>query len=84
MMNTVLTPQSLRSASIFCIILLFLLCGTPACAQTPGTAPEPAVYLNFDEGSGNSALDSSVHGNSATLYNTSRIETAGCSRALVF
>jgi hypothetical protein len=49
-----------------------------------GVAPEPAVYLNFDEGSGNSALDSSVHGNSATLYNTSRIETAGCSRALVF
>jgi hypothetical protein len=84
MMNTMLSPRSLRLYGIFCIILLFLLCGTPACAQALAVAPEPAVYLNFDEGSGNSALDSSGHGNSATLYNTSRIETAGCSRALLF
>jgi Concanavalin A-like lectin/glucanases superfamily len=84
MMNTVLSPRSLRLYGIFCVIILFLLCGTLACAQTPALAPEPAVYLNFDEGSGNSALDSSGHGNSATLFNTSRIETAGCSRALVF
>ena len=84
MKNTMLSPRSLRLSGIFCIILLFLVCGTPACAQAPVVAPEPAVYLNFDEGSGNSALDSSGHGNSATLYNTSRIETAGCSRALLF
>jgi hypothetical protein len=84
MMNTMLSPRSVRLYGIFCIILLFLLCGTPACAQTQAVAPEPAVYLNFDEGSGNSALDGSGHGNSATLYNTSRIETAGCSRALLF
>ena len=84
MMNTMLTPRSLRLYGIFCIILLFLVCGTPASAQAPVVAPEPAVYLNFDEGSGDSALDSSGHGNSATLYNTSRIETAGCSRALLF
>jgi hypothetical protein len=84
MMNTMLSSQSLRLSGIFCVILLFLVCGTPACAQTPAVAPEPAVYLNFDEGSGNSALDSSGHGNSATLYNISRIETAGCSRALLF
>jgi len=84
MKNTMLSPRILRLSGIFCIILLFLVCGTPACAQAPVVAPEPAVYLNFDEGSGNSALDSSGHGNSATLYNTSRIETAGCSRALLF
>ena len=84
MTNTMLSPRSMRLYGIFCVILLFLLCGTPASAQTPAVAPEPAVYLNFDEGSGNSALDSSGYGNSATLYNISRIETAGCSRALLF
>ena len=84
MKNTMLSPRSMRSYGIFCIILLFLLCGTPVYAQTVAVAPEPAIYLNFDEGSGNSALDSSGHANSATLHNASRIEAGGCSRALSF
>jgi hypothetical protein len=64
--------------------MIVLLCGIPVQAKEPVAAPEPAVYLNFDEGSGNSAQDSSGHGNAATLHNTSRIESGGCSRALSF
>jgi hypothetical protein len=64
--------------------LLILACAAPALAQQQVSGPEPAVYLNFDEGSGNFALDSSGHGNAGTLYNVSRIEKAGCNRALSF
>jgi hypothetical protein len=69
---------------VLSLFLLFLVCGTLVYAQEQVTAPEPAIYLNFDEGSGNFALDSSGHGNAATLHNTSRIESGGCSRALSF
>jgi hypothetical protein len=69
---------------VLSLFLLFLVCGTLVYAQEQVTSPEPAIYLNFDEGSGNFALDSSGHGNAATLHNTSRIESGGCSRALSF
>jgi len=74
--------QSLRLYAVFCILLL--LCGIPAAAQAPATVPEPAIYLNFDEGSGNLVLDNSGHANSGTIANATRIETTGCSRALSF
>jgi hypothetical protein len=77
-------PWGMRSHVIFSLFFLFLVCGTLVCAQTQAAAPEPAVYLNFDEGSGTYALDSSGHGNAATLHNASRIESGGCSRALSF
>ena len=83
-MNILPSPWGMRSYVVFSLFLLFLLCGTPVYAQKQIAAPEPAVYLNFDEGSGNSALDSSGHGNAATLHNASRIESGGCSRALLF
>ncbi|OPX64247.1 MULTISPECIES: LamG domain-containing protein [unclassified Methanoregula] len=76
------SPRSLRPYAVFCILLL--LCGIPAAAQAPAAAPDPAVYLNFDEGSGILALDNSGHANSGTLHNATRIETTGCSRALSF
>lgn len=77
-------PWGMRSYVVLSLFLLFLVCGTLVYAQEQVAAPEPAVYLNFDEGSGNFALDSSGHGNAATLHNTSRIESGGCSRALSF
>ena len=83
-MSILPSPWGMRSYVVFSLLLLFLLCGTPVYAQKQVAAPEPAVYLNFDEGSGNSALDSSGHGNAATLYNVSRIDSGGCSRALSF
>jgi hypothetical protein len=83
-MSILPSPWGMRSYVVFFLFLLLLLCGTPVYALNQVTAPEPAVYLNFDEGSGIFALDSSGHGNAANLYNTTRIENGGCNRALSF
>jgi hypothetical protein len=83
-MSILPSPRGMRLSIVFLLILLVLICGTPVYARQQVTAPEPAVYLNFDEGSGMFALDSSGHGNAATLHNASRIESGGCSRALSF
>ncbi len=77
-------PRAVRPYILLILFLVLLLCGTPVHAQTSAAAPEPAVYLNFDEGSGSYALDSSGQGNAATLHNVSRIDSGGCSRALSF
>jgi Concanavalin A-like lectin/glucanases superfamily len=70
---------------IFLVLFLVLLIGaTPVHAQKQDIAPEPAVYLNFDEGSGNFVMDNSGHGNSGTLHNVSRIGNGGCNQALLF
>jgi hypothetical protein len=84
MMNTMPSHRGMRPYVLLILFLVLLVCGTPVHAQTQVVVPEPAVYLNFDEGSGNFALDSSGHGNAATLHNVSRIEGGGCSRALSF
>ena len=83
-MSILPSPWGTRLSIVFTLILLFLLCTSPVHAQQQATAHEPAVYLNFNEGSGTSALDSSGNGNAATLHNASRIESAGCTRALSF
>ena len=83
-MSVLHSPGGTRLSAVLVLLLLILACITPACALQQTAAPEPAVYLNFDEGSGNSALDSSGHGNAATLHNASRIDAGGCSRALSF
>jgi hypothetical protein len=83
-MSILPSPWGMRSYVVFSLFLLFLLCGTPVYAQKQIAVPEQALYLNFDEGSGNSALDGSGHGNAATLHNTSRVDGGGCSRALSF
>jgi hypothetical protein len=83
-MSILPSPRGKRLSIVLSFFFLLLLFGSTAYAQTQDTAPEPAVYLNFDEGSGISALDSSGHGNAAALHNVSRIESSGCSRALSF
>lgn len=83
-MSILPSPWGMRACIVFSLFLLVLLCGTPVYADKQVAAPEPAVYLNFDEGSGTFALDGSGHGNAATLHNVSRIESGGCSRALSF
>lgn len=82
-MSILPSPSGTRSIA-FAFFLLFLISAVPVFAQEQGAAPEPAVFLNFDEGSGQYALDSSGHGNAATPYNVSRFESGGCSRALSF
>lgn len=83
-MSVLPSPSGMRLYVVFSILVLVIVCSTTVCAQTPNVAPEPAVYLNFDEGSGSYALDSSGHGNVASIHNATRIESAGCSRALSF
>ena len=83
-MSILPSPKGMRLYVVFLLFLLILFCGTPVSAQQQVTTPEPAVYLNFDEGSGTYALDGSGHGNAATLHNASRIESGGCGRALSF
>lgn len=83
-MSSLPFPRGMRLYAGCVLILLVLLCTAPVLAKEQAVAPEPAVYLNFDEGSGNSALDSSGHGNAATLHNVSRIDSGGCIRALSF
>jgi len=84
MMNTMPSPRGMRPYILFGLFLVLLMCGTPVYAQNQVIGPEPALYLNFDEGSGNFALDSSGNGNAGTIYNASRIESGGCIRALSF
>jgi hypothetical protein len=72
-----------RLTLITCSLLLFLIA---AAAALPGgdTAINPQVYLNFNEGSGITALDASGNGNAGTIHNVSRGESGGCGGALVF
>src|SRR5208337_2018722 len=71
---------------LICLAFLILagcVHAIPAGAAT-GTQAEPAVYLDFNEGSGNIALDASGHGDAGTLYGPTRTESGGCGGALVF
>lgn len=77
-------PRHQRLQVLFFILLVSAVILLPVHALQQPDAPEPAVYLNFDEGSGTMALDSSGHGNAATLHNVSRVDSGGCGRALAF
>jgi hypothetical protein len=69
---------------MMCLFFLLLICGVYAYTDEQAVIPEPAVYLNFNEGSGNYAIDGSGHGSSGTLHNVSRVENGVCGRALMF
>ena len=68
-------------------IVVVLLVSIPAVAAASGTVPVtsgPAVYLNFNEGIGSTALDASGNGNIGTIHgNVLRVENSGCVKALV-
>jgi hypothetical protein len=64
--------------------LLCLIIGASAFPDSPDTVTEPAVYFNFNEGSGTLALGGAGHGNAGTLHGASRIENGGCGGALAF
>lgn len=84
MKKTMLSPRGVRPFALFILLLALFIGAAPVLAQKQDTAPEPAVYLNFDEGSGNYVLDNSGHGNAGTLFNVSRLDSGGCSRGLLF
>jgi len=67
--------------------IVFVVLLSTSAAAASGTTPVsdgPAVYLNFNEGSGTLALDASGHGNTGTIHgNAVRVENSGCVKALV-
>jgi hypothetical protein len=72
----------LKTCTLFCLVLLCITSGAHAQTDISQTITEPGVYFNFNEGSGNYALDASGNGNAGTIHGASRIESGGCGRAL--
>jgi hypothetical protein len=64
--------------------LLLCIAGAGAASGTVPASGAPSVYLNFNEGSGSTALDASGHGNTGTIHGSVyRVENDGCVKALV-
>lgn len=74
----------LRTGITGCLLALFIIGSVLAVTDTTASQAEPAVYLNFNEGSGVYAVDTSGHGNAGTIHNATRIENGGCGSALFF
>jgi hypothetical protein len=72
----------MKTCALFCLMLIFVTSGVHAQTDNSQSIPEPAVYFNFNEGSGNYAIDASGNGNTGTIYGASRIENGGCGRAI--
>jgi len=67
------------------LVLLFCIAAAGAAGdQSPAASATPAVYLNFNEGSGNAVLDASGHGNTGAIVGSvRRVDNGGCVKALV-
>jgi hypothetical protein len=66
------------------VALLLCIAGAGAASGTAPASGGPAVYLNFNEGSGTLALDASGHGNTGTIRGGAlRVDNDGCVKALV-
>ena len=74
----------LKKYTLFCLILLCIISGACAYTDNSYSVPEPGLYFNFNEGSGNYALDVSGNGNAGTMHGVSRLENGGCGRAVFF
>jgi hypothetical protein len=74
----------LKKFTLFCLILLCMINGVYAYTDNSYSVPEPGLYFNFNEGSGNYALDVSGNGNAGTMHGVSRLENGGCGRAIFF
>ncbi|OPY36254.1 MAG: hypothetical protein A4E35_02077 [Methanoregula sp. PtaU1.Bin051] len=67
-----------------CSILLALISGVHAAPDDQIAAPEPVVYLNMNEGSGQYAIDFSGKGASGEIHDVTRIRQGACANALFF
>jgi hypothetical protein len=76
--------RRLRPFLFFCIVLLVLAAGVHGAPVTPAVQTDPATYLDFNEGSGGTALDASGHGNAGTIVGATRMESGGCGGTLLF
>ena len=75
---------TLKKYAFLCVVLFYLVGGVCALTAISYSAPEPSLYFNFDEGSGNHAFDLSGNGNAGTMYGISRIENGVCGKAIIF
>ena len=65
------------------VLLLMMIGSVPVKADIPAPSGGPAVHLDFNEGSGIYALDTSGHGDGGTIYGADRIRNGGCGGALL-
>jgi hypothetical protein len=61
-----------------------MISGAYAYTDNSYSLSEPGLYFNFNEGSGDYALDVSGNGNAGTMHGVSRLEKGGCGRAIYF
>jgi hypothetical protein len=83
-MNKTPSPVWLRNYILFCLAVICLISGVHAYSDTTFAEPKPAVYLNFDEGSGIYVFDASGNGNAGTLHGVTRFEDGICGQAAFF
>jgi len=83
-MRVLLGTGELKKYTLFSLILLCVISGACAYPDNTYSVPEPGLYFNFNEGSGNYALDVSGNGNAGTMQGVVRIENGGCGRAVFF
>ncbi|WML67097.1 MAG: hypothetical protein METHP_00581 [Methanoregula sp. SKADARSKE-2] len=81
-------PGTGYQKSIFCLWCILILFTFVAGVQGfPGSSlgsAEPVVHLNFNEGSGGTALNAAGSGSGGTLHAVTRVENSGCGRSIVF
>jgi len=70
--------------ALCCMILPLLVMHGAAAPDGGSGAPEPIIYLNMNEGSGQYAIDFSGNGNSGQIFNATRITQGACGEALFF
>ncbi|MCX6683192.1 MAG: LamG domain-containing protein [Methanoregula sp.] len=83
-MSCIPDTGTLRKYTLIFLVLFYLISGACALTVNSYSAPEPSVYFNFNEGSGNYAFDVSGNGNTGAIYGASRIENGACGRATSF
>jgi hypothetical protein len=77
-------PKNFLFGLIFWLILQCIINGAYAYTDNTYSSPEPGLYFNFNEGSGNNTFDISGNGNAGALHDTSRLENGGCGKAVFF
>ncbi len=83
-MTAAFPRQGAWSIALCFVVLLALIFSVHAASDNQAVAPEPVVYLNMNEGSGQYAIDFSGSGVTGEIHDISRIQTGACSGALFF
>jgi hypothetical protein len=80
--TTLSYAQRLGYLALLAILICTLVASVYATSDTKSTAPEPVIYLNMNEGSGQNVVDLSGNGNSGTIHGASRTDNGACGGAL--